>query len=219
MTGQDTTRRLPRLDEEGLSEWEELGRDDELEDVALTGDFSWAEIEFATVRQSRVEGAAFTRARLVRAAFVDCVIVDTEWSGAELEECRFERVEFRHCRMSGVQGHGGRFTDVALTDCKVDGGNFRMSTWERSELRDSHLVECDFTGATMPGTRIHGCDLTDADLSTCNLAGSRLHRSQLEGLRGGDALRGVTIGGDQLVPAALAVFRALRIAIDDDGEP
>src|SRR3954452_25228785 len=102
MAGKDTTRRLPRIDEGALSEWEELARDDELEEVVLTGDFSWAEIELATVRRSRVEGAAFTRARLVRASFVDCVIVDAEWSGAELEDCRFERVEFRHFRMSGL---------------------------------------------------------------------------------------------------------------------
>jgi len=51
MAGKDTTRRLPRIDEGALSEWEELARDDELEDIVLTGDFSWAAVVIVTVRE------------------------------------------------------------------------------------------------------------------------------------------------------------------------
>ena len=85
-----------------------------------------------------------TGSRLLRATFIDCMVADSDLSGAVLEECRFERVEFQHCRLSGVQAQGIRFSDVAMLDCKIDGGNFRMTVWERGELRDSNLVECDF---------------------------------------------------------------------------
>jgi uncharacterized protein YjbI with pentapeptide repeats len=219
MTGKELGRRLPRLDEEALTPWHELVDEDDLLDIALDGDFAGAEISLLTVRQSRVDGAAFTGARLVRASFVDCVIAGSEWSGAELEDCRFERVEFRRCRMSGVQGHGSRFTDVAMLDCQVDGANFRMSVWERGELRDSHFVDSDFYAASLPGSRVHGCDLTNVDFSKCDLSGSRLQGSRLEGIRGGDALLGVSIGSDQLIPTALAVFGALGISVDDDESP
>ena len=216
MSQKDGERRRPRLDEEALTAWTELVDEDDLVDTALSGDFVGAEISLVAVRQSRVEGAAFTGARLIRAAFVDCVIVDSEWSGATLEDCRFERVEFRRCRMSGVQAHGSRFADVALLDCKADQGNFRMTSWERGELRDSHLVDSDFYGARMPGSRLHGCDLTNVDLSKCDLSGSRLQGSCLDGIRGGEGLRGVTVGSDQLIPTALAVFGALGISVDDE---
>jgi Pentapeptide repeats (9 copies)/Pentapeptide repeats (8 copies) len=216
VTEKDRERRAPRVDEGSLTAWSELADEDDLVDTALTGDFAGADLSLVAVRQSRLEGVAFTGARLVRASFVDCVIVDSEWSGATLEDCRFERVELRRCRMSGVQAHGSRFSDVALIDCKADEANFRMTEWEHGELRDSHLVDADFYGARMPRSRVHGCDLTNVDLSKCDLSGSRLHGSRLDRIRGGEGLRGVTVGSDQLIPTALAVFGSLGISVDDE---
>ena len=57
-----------------------------------------------------------------------------------------------------------------------------------------------------------------ADLTKCDLMGSRIQRTTLGGLRGGESLRGVTISSDQLIPAALAVFASLKIRIDDDDD-
>ncbi|MBO0731144.1 MAG: pentapeptide repeat-containing protein, partial [Acidimicrobiaceae bacterium] len=169
-----------------------------------------------TLRECRIAGAAFTGSCLVRATIVDCVITEAELSGAVLEDCRFERVEFQRCRMSGVQAQGSRFRDVALLDCKVDDGNFRMTDWEWGEMRDSNLVDSDFYGSRLPASRIHGCDLSNVEFSKCDLAGSHLQRSRLDGIRGGDSLRGVTIGSDQVIPAALALFGAVGISIDDE---
>ena len=91
-----------------------------------------------------------------------------------------------------------------------------MTAWDRAEFRDCNLVEADFTGAKLRGSRLEGCDLAQADLSKSDLDGTRLHRSNLQDVRGGESLRGVTIGSDQLIPAALAVFRSMKIRIDDD---
>ena len=216
MTRKGPARRTPRLDDEELATLSVLRDDDELFAVSLRGDFTAAEFSDLEVRESRIDGAALTSSRLRRATFVDCVVVDSELSGAVLEDCHFERVEFRHCRVSGVQAAGCRFTDVALFDCKADGGNFRMTVWERGELRDSNLVDSDFYGTRMPGSHIHGCDLSNSDFSKCDLAGSHLQDSRLDGLRGGDSLRGVTIGTDQLIPVAVAIFAAIGISVDDD---
>jgi uncharacterized protein YjbI with pentapeptide repeats len=152
----------------------------------------------------------------VRASFVDCVIVDSDLSGVRLDDCRLERVELRRCRVSGLQATKTQFTDVAFIDCKADAASFRMTVWARAELRDCNLVESDFTGAQLPGTRLEGCDLAKADLTKSDLTGARLHRSNLQDVRGGESLRGVTIGSDQLIPAALAVFASMKIRIADD---
>jgi hypothetical protein len=53
------------------------------------------------------------------------------------------------------------------------------------------------------------------ELSKADLTGSRLHGARLDGIKGGAALRGVVLAGDQLVPAALALFVELGITVDD----
>jgi hypothetical protein len=48
------------------------------------------------------------------------------------------------------------------------------------------------------------------------VAGSQLQGSTLDSILGANSLRDVFISSDQIVPAALAVFGALGIAINDD---
>lgn len=212
----DAERRSPRIDADALAPVDTLDDDDELIDATISGDLAGAELSLVTLRRSVLQTVTFTAARLVRATFVDCVLADCELSGTTFDDCRFERVEFRRCRMTGVLAHGNRFVDVGIHDSKLDGANLRMSMWERGELRDCSLKDCDLYGAQLPGSRIHGCDLTNVDFSKGDLSGSHLQGSNLEGIRGGDALRGITIGTDQLIPAALAVFDAMGIAVKDE---
>jgi uncharacterized protein YjbI with pentapeptide repeats len=209
-------RRPPRVADEELPDQWELADEDDLLGVALTCDFAGGEYSDIVLRECRVATARFTGSRFVRAGLFDCVVGDSDFSGATWEHCHFERVEFRHCRLSGLQAQSSQFKDVGFIDCKIDGGNFRMTTWERGELLDSHLVESDFYGARLPASRIRGCDLTNTELSKCDLTGSYLHGSRLDGIRGGDSLRGVTIGHDQIIPAALALFGAIGVSVDDD---
>ncbi len=209
-------RRVPRIDHERLTDCGALEDEADVADAVLRGDFSALEYSLVALRQCRVAGVTFTGTRLARGSFVDCVVVDSDLSGAVLDDCRLERVEFRRCRLSGLQAQGNRFTDVGFFDSKIDGGNFRATVWERAEFWDSTLVESDFYGARLPGARLHGCNLAHVELSKCDLKGSRLQRSQLTGIRGGASLSGVTIGSDQIIPAALAVFDALRISLVDD---
>lgn len=216
MKRNDLVRRLPRLGEDELTVLGSLSDEDDLLGAVATGDFAGADYELLTLRECRIAGAAFTGSRLVRATLVDCLVTDSDWSGALLEDCRLERVEFKHCRLSGVQAQGCRFVDVAMLDCKIDEGNFRMTVWERGELRDSNLADSDFYGARLPASRIHGCDFSNVEFSRCDLAGSHLQRSRLEGIRGGDSFRGVTIGSDQVLPTALALFAAVGILVEDD---
>lgn len=70
----------------------------------------------------------------------------------------------------------------------------------------------------MPAARIVSCDLTGADLTKATLSGSLLRESKLDSITGADALRGVTIGSDLVVPTALAVFGALGITVDDEAD-
>jgi hypothetical protein len=61
-----------------------------------------------------------------------------------------------------------------------------------------------------------GCDLARADFAKAKLTGAVLHRSRLDGVRGADALRGVVIGSDQMLPLSASLLAALGIVVDDD---
>jgi uncharacterized protein YjbI with pentapeptide repeats len=137
-------------------------------------------------------------------------------SGAVLQECSLTRVEFRSCRLSGLQAPRDRFVDVGFFGSRMDGANFRMSIWERAELYDCDLADTDFYESTMPASRILGCDLSRVEFSKGNLAESSLQGSTLDGLRGVASLRKVTIGSDQIIPAAMALFKTLGIIVNDD---
>jgi uncharacterized protein YjbI with pentapeptide repeats len=105
---------------------------------------------------------------------------------------------------------------VRFTDCKLDGANFRMTTWQRSLFDGCLLTDGDFGSAKVVDTNLSGSDLTGATFSKATMAGAYLHGSTLDGVRGAEAFKGVTIGSDQVIPLALSLFSALRIRVDDD---
>ncbi len=206
----------PRIGKDLPKESPSLLDEARITNVAIVGDYSGAECQVAEITACRLEGVQAIGSRLIRSRLVDCVALACDFSGAVLEDCSISRVEFHDCRFSGLQAQHSSFKDVAFFDCKVDGANFRMTKWESAEFRSCSLAEADFYEASLPGSRFQSCDLTAAQLSKADLTGTRLHGSTLERIHGADGLRGVIIGSDQVVPAALAVFGTLNIVVDDE---
>lgn len=209
------SRSSPQLTEQ-LEEVDVLDNYVDLTDARVVGDFSSCELEEPQFRGCRIEHSQLTGSTLHHGRLVDCVISDSDLSGAVLQECSLTRVEFRSCRLSGLQAPRDRFVDVGFFSSKMDGANFRMSIWERAELLDCDLADSDFYESTMPASRILRCDLSRVDFSKCNLGDSRLLGSTLDDIRGAGTLRKVTIGSDQIIPAALALFKAFGIIVNDD---
>ena len=73
----------------------------------------------------------------------------------------------------------------------------------------------------MPSTRPSAtsasrvCDLTRLDLSGVSVTDLDLRGSTVDDLRGAKELRGVTIGPDQVIPFAIAVFAATGVRVLD----
>jgi uncharacterized protein YjbI with pentapeptide repeats len=184
--------------------------------VLITGDLAGSVATSVELAGCRADGVRLAGADLGRVTFTDCVFVDCDLSGLVLEEARLTRVELVRCRMGGVLAATARFRDVAFRDCLLRDANLRMTQWERSEVDGCDLRETDLYAAKLGGTPLTGCDLRDVELSKADLGGCRLHGSRLEGIKGGASLRGVVLAGDQLVPAALALFIDLGIVLEDD---
>ena len=98
----------------------------------------------------------------------------------------------------------------------MDQAWLRMSTLERCAFDDCDLTAADFYTARISESRFVRSQLDDVELSDAVLDDVAFHKSTIDGIKGGEALRKITIGSDQIIPFGLAVFRSLGIVVDDD---
>jgi uncharacterized protein YjbI with pentapeptide repeats len=164
---------------------------------------------------AHLDGLRLTATTLERLRLMDVVVEGCELSGASLVDANLVRVRFVRCRMSGVSLAGLRAREVRFVDCRMDGAELGMADLERCELVDCDLEGADLTAARLTGCGVLGSRLDRAQLSKATLTGVDLHGSTFEGLRGAEALRGATIGSDQVVAVALPLLAALGITVDD----
>ena len=208
----------PRVDEELAALTDPVLADgSDWSGVEVTGDIGGPQdVAYVELSSSRLANVRLTGRRFDHLRLVDVLIEDSELSGVTLTGAHFTRVEFRRCRMSGLVASTLKARHVRFTECRADGATFRMTSWDSAEFLHVDLRDADFHAATLTGVRLLGCDLTGADLSQATMAGTALHGSTVENVRGADALRGVVIGSDQVVPMAFPVFAAMGIVVDDD---
>jgi uncharacterized protein YjbI with pentapeptide repeats len=117
--------------------------------------------------------------------------------------------------MSGAIAPDVKGTDVTISDGKLDGIWWRMLTLQRAEITDTDLESADLYGAVLRDVRLLRCRLDGAELSAATLERVSLHGSTFDGLRGGAALRGITIDTTQIVPVAVHVFPTIGITVED----
>lgn len=216
MVTRPTRRAAPRL-RTGISpEAVDLVDSVEITDAVIVGDLSARVASLVEVVGCRIEGAQLIGTHLTRCRLTDCVVTGCDLSGVVLDDCACTRVEFRGFRVSGIQAGGSKFRDVAFVDCTVDDANFRMTQWERAEFEGNRMVGADFYAAVLPGSRFSRCDLTGVQVSKCTLSGSRIEHSELKGLRGAEALAGITITSDEILAVAVALFAAMAIVVADE---
>lgn len=120
--------------------------------------------------------------------------------GVHLSDCRVE-----HAQLLGTSLRGSHLIDCLVTGCDLSG----------LVLEESSATRVEFRGCRLSGLQAAGCRFRDTAFVGCRLEG-RIHASTLDRLKGADALRGVTIGSDLVLPGALAVFGALGIGVDDE---
>ena len=194
----------------------ELADDEVWEGQQVSGSFAGVTAGHVDIDGCRLNAVMFTGADIDRLRLVDTVLEDCELSGAAFSRLSVTRVVFRGCRLSGVILSGAELTDVRFEGCKLDGANLRMTSWQRTVFDGCVMTGSDFREAQLATTRFERCDLTRADFTKAALPGVHLAGSTLADVQGGEALRGVVITSDQVVPLALAIFSSLGISIDDE---
>ena len=197
----------------------ELVDDDVWSGVEATGDYvgqraAGLEMGGVMVRKGRWTGVTLEGVRAFDTVFEDCDLADFLVE----EEPTLQLVTFRRCRMTGATFSGARLRDVTFEGCTLENSNFRMIDGERVVFDDCVLAGADLHGARLTAARFPGTDLRGSDWTKSILKDVDLRRARLEDVRGADALRGVTIDRDQVVPLALSLAVALELKIVDDEE-
>ena len=210
------TRQSPRLeDERGERSGDALEDHDVLEDVDWDGGAPGS-ARGVEILRSRLTGVTLTGRELDKLLLVDVELVECELSGAVLTEARWERVVLQRCRLSGLVAAELHATDVRLDECKADQAWLRASVLDRWEVVDTDLRGADLYGAQVSRSAFRRCDLTELDVSESRFEQVSLHGSTLDRLKGADALRGCSIGSDQVVSLALPILQSRDITVDDD---
>jgi hypothetical protein len=189
-----------------------------LEDVRVTGGSVPDECDGVELLGCHLTDVGFTGAVLRGARLTDVVLEGCELSGCTWEGASFQRVRFVGCRMSGFTAAALVAAHVAFIDCRLDAAWLRMArldhcTFEGCDLTGSDLYEAQVRSSSVLRTRLDGSELSGATFDDV-----ALHGSTVEGVSGAMALRGVTIGPDQVIGLALPLLGALGITIEDEAE-
>lgn len=110
------------------------------------------------------------------------------------------------------EGPLGLVDEAEITDAILSGDYSGLDV-TLAEIVGCRLDRAQFTGSRLDRSRLVDCLVIDSDFSGAFFEECRLTRVEF---RGGDALRGVTIGSDQIISTALAVFGSLNILVNDD---
>jgi uncharacterized protein YjbI with pentapeptide repeats len=148
------------------------------------------------VLDARIDGADFSNARALRSSL--------------------RRVELHLCRLTGAELAEATWTDVTVSDCRLDLAGLRHATLERVAFRDCNLEEADLTAARLKDVVFERCRLRLAVLVGATSERLQLVGCDLDGLDGVGVLQGARMRWDDVVANAALFARALGIELVDD---
>ena len=135
---------------------------------------------------------------------VDARIAHADFSNQRFLRSSIRRLELHLCRLTGVELAEATWSDVVLTECRVDFGGFRHAKLTRVVFRDCRLEEADFGAATLTDVVFERCELRRASFAGCRTERVELSGCTLLELVGVDSLRGARMPwGDVLANAPL----------------
>lgn len=211
-------RATPRLEEPLTTRAIELGDDADLDEVEireLALDDRPALHDVRIVR-SRLVSVSVAGAHLKGLELRDVVLDAVDAAGARLPEAELVRVEVRDARLSGIDLGQATLTDVGFVRCRMDAANLRLAELTRVDFEDCELREADLGGARLRSVRFAGSHLDRVDVSNARCERVDLRGARLGSVTGVTGLRGATIGVDQVLALAPAVFADLGLTIADD---
>jgi uncharacterized protein YjbI with pentapeptide repeats len=147
---------------------------------------------------------------------VDARIENGDFSNERHLGSSLRRVELHLCRLTGAELAEAAWTDVTVTDCRLDLAGMRHATLERVVFRDCNLDEIELAGARLKDVLFERCRLRAASLAGATGERLELVGCELEGLDGIEVLRGARMRWSDVLANAALFARALGIELVED---
>jgi uncharacterized protein YjbI with pentapeptide repeats len=167
---------------------------------------------------SRLERVTLTGAWLPNLDTRDAELVGCDLANADLRGASLRRTRIAGGRLTGLNWSSGEGADLELDDCRADLASLAGTKLDRVRFSKCVFAQADFQGARMKVVVFEDCDLTGADLTGCRFDGVELRGCRLEGLRGADALRGVSMPWSDVLDAAALFAGACGVKVLADGQ-
>jgi len=146
----------------------------------------------------------------------DARIENADFSNRRHLGSSLRRVELHLCRLTGAELAEATWTDVTVTDCRLDLTGMRHARLERIVFRDCNLDEIELAGAHLKDVLFERCRLRAASLVGATSERIELVGCDLEGLDGVEVLRGARMRWSDVVENAALFARAVGIELVED---
>jgi len=195
----------------------ELGDDSDLDslDVRAVSLADAPVLHDIRLTRCRVSSVSLAASHLLGLELRDVCCSATDAVGARWPEASMTRVEFHDCRLSGIDLAQATLRHVRFSGCRLDAANLRMVDadhvrFDDCDMRDTDLGMARLRSVTFSGSRLDAVEFSNARCQSVDLRGALV-----VSVRGVAGLRGATIGSDQVIPLAPAVYADLGITVAD----
>lgn len=162
-----------------------------------------------------VEGLSVDHQKLHKLSFFDSKINDGSWIAVEMPDSLLRRTVLSHVRLSGLVAYTLIAENVIFENCKIDMANFRASKFKNVLFKSCVLVEADFQQSSFVNVRFDDCEIEGTDFSGCKFANVDIRGSRFTYIKGAMALRGATVGHEQLIMLAPIFAVEVGMEIED----
>jgi uncharacterized protein YjbI with pentapeptide repeats len=170
-------------------------------------------LRFEAARLQRVD---LSGGRLAHLSLSDVELDAANLANADVRGGSMWRALVLRSRLTGLSWTEGLVREVVLRDCRIDLSSFAATRLDQVVFERCLLTQADFQEAQLRAVRFVDCDLSEADLTDARFDRCEMRGCTLDGLRGAQRLRGVSMPWSDVLAAAGTFAAALGIDVRDD---
>ncbi len=160
---------------------------------------SASDLEGKSFSESVIKSTDFSGVDAPRFDIGDCLLKDCTFTVAKFPESSWHRVVIDGGRCSGLQLNNSTLKNVDFTHSKLEFVNFRFAKLENVAFENCVLNDVDFIEAQLKDVEFISCTINSITFSRARMKNVDVSESTIEGIKGVDSLKGVTISHEQLM--------------------
>jgi uncharacterized protein YjbI with pentapeptide repeats len=163
---------------------------------------SAADLDRKHLTESLLTYVDFSKMNVPRFGVLDCEFKNCNFTTAKFPESSWQRVKIDGARCSGLQITNGTLRDITFNNCKLELVNLRFSRLENVLFENCVIDDVDFYDAKLKNVHFINCTINEITFASARMMSVDISQSTIQGIKGINSLKGVTISYDQLMQFA-----------------